>query len=204
MSSQKLQQREFVYPTGIEMVEGENYHQAQGYDVVYLKDEESPRYQFSIVASNEKLSRIFCWLSSLLPEEVSPILEIPSENILNSELCDVWVGSPIAKNTALDKFREFEEFFTNDGLVGFGLLSPKRDVELFLDEHKVIYIFSRSMDAPADILSMLGICPRAKLKHFTQLDHFHLSVSDSEKFAELANKLKKLFGLEWEESKEYS
>ena len=37
--------RAFRFPIGLEMIEGENYRQREGYDVTYLKDEELPRYQ---------------------------------------------------------------------------------------------------------------------------------------------------------------
>lgn len=71
--------RPFRYPVGVEMIEGENYRQREGYDVIYLKDDEFPRYQYTICAGADRTGEVFRGLAGLLPEKVRGVLEIPGD-----------------------------------------------------------------------------------------------------------------------------
>ena len=66
--------RAFRFPIGLEMIEGENYTQREGYDVAYLKDEECPRYQYTVALSADSAGGAFVELAALLPAEVRVVL----------------------------------------------------------------------------------------------------------------------------------
>ena len=199
--------RAFRFPIGLEMIEGENYRQREGYDVAYLKDEECPRYQYTVALSADSLGRAFVELAALLPAEVRVVLEIPGGKERGHDLCEVWTGPPRDRDLFVRAFREHEKLFANDGLVGFGAVSPDGLSELFLDEHKLIYFFTRDMDGPDAVLARLGVPAVPTVRHFSELGHVHMSLcgkGEGEPYWEVAEELTRTLGLECEETKEYS
>ena len=146
-------------------------------------------------------------LAELLPEKVRVVLEVPGGEDRGRDVCDVWTGPPTDRGLFARAFREHERLFVHDGLVGYGAVSPDGLTELFLDEHKLIYFFTRDMDGPDAVLARLGVPTVATVRHFSELGHVHSSLcgkGDGEPYWEVAEELRRTLGLEWEETKEYS
>lgn len=208
--------RPFRYPAGVEMIEGENYRQREGYDVIYLKDDDSPRYQYTIVAGADRTREVFGALAGLLPEKVRVVLEIPGEALEpdkdspdkgGHDCCDVWMSPPVDMAALAGAFDSHERLFAHDGMVGIGAVSPDGATELFLDEHKLIYFYAPDMDGADEALAALGIPARSVVRHFSELGHVHTGLSSKgagEAYWEVADELKRTLGLEWEETKEYT
>ena len=199
--------RSFEYPIGIEMIEGENYRQREGYEVVYLKDEELPRYQYTVAVSADSVGEAFRRLAGCLPGLVCVVLEVPGGEHDGRDVCEVWTGPPVKGDLLLRAFREHERLFVHDGLVGFGAVSEDGLSEVFLDEHKLIFVYTRDMDGPDAALAGLGVPAVSRLRHFSELGHVHTSLCGKGKgkpYWEVAEDLRRTLGLEWEETKEYS
>ncbi|MHC4250141.1 MAG: hypothetical protein ACYS9X_13515 [Planctomycetota bacterium] len=199
--------RAFRFPIGLDMLEGENYRQREGYDVSYLKDEELPRYQYTVAVGADSVGRAFLELAGCLPEEVRVVLEVPGGEERGRDVCEVWTGPPTRRDLFVRAFREHERLFVHDGLVGYGAVSADRLTELFLDEHKLIYFFTRDMDGPDAVLARLGVPALPRVRHFSELGHVHTSLcgkGEGEPYWEVAEELGRALGLEWEETKEYS
>lgn len=199
--------RAFSFPIGLEMIEGENYRQREGCDVTYLKDEELPRYQYTVVLGADSVGGAFLELANLLPAEVRVVLEVPGGEERGRDVCEVWTGPTTARDLFVNAFREHERLFVHDGLVGYGAVSADGLTELFLDEHKLIYFFTRDMDGPDAVLARLGVPAAKRVRHFSELGHVHTSLcgkGEGEPYWEVAEELRRTFGLEWEETKEYS
>ena len=203
--------RPFRYPVGVEMIEGENYRQREGYDVIYLKDDDSPRYQYTIAAGADRTAEVFGALAGLLPEKVRGVLEIPGEppgpDGDGRDCCDVWMGPPVERAALTGAFDSHERLFAHDGMVGIGAVSPDGTTEVFLDEHKLIYFYAPEMDGADEALAALGIPARSVVRHFSELGHVHTSLSSKgagEVYWEVADDLKRTLGLEWEETKKYT
>lgn len=216
--------RRFRYPLGVEMIEGENYRQREGYDVIYLKDEDPPRYQYAIAVSAEVVGETFLRLADLLPSRVSVVLEIPDADDPAGETCGVWTGPPVERDLFLREFRAHERLFVHDGLVGYGAVAPAcpepvaegsylpgpfsgGGAELFLDEHKLIYLYVPDMERADALLAALGVRALDVVRHFSELGHVHVSLSGEdagEPYWEAVETLKRVLGLQWEESKEYT
>jgi len=200
----------FRFPLGVELVEGENYRQRQGYDVVYLKDDETPRYQYTIAVSTASVADVFRRLAVLLGREVRAVLEIPGQDESAHEVCDVWMGRLVPREKFMRAFEAHEKLFVHDGMVGFGAISADGLRELFIDDHKLIYYYTPNMEEADKALAELALAPRNRLRHFSELAHVHVSLSGKgrkrrgEAYWEVAEELKRSLGLEWEESKEYS
>ncbi|MHC4504586.1 MAG: hypothetical protein ACYTFI_14880 [Planctomycetota bacterium] len=199
--------RLFRYPLGVEMIEGENYRQREGYDVIYLKDEDPPRYQYAIAVSAEVAGETFRRLAEVLPEQVCVVLEIPSAEDSSGQQCDVWTSPPVERDLFLREFDAHERLFVHDGLVGYGAVASDGMSELFLDEHKLIYLYVPDMEKADAALAAVGIRALDVLRHFSELGHVHVSLSGKgagEPYWEVADALKRALGLQWEESKEYT
>lgn len=197
----------FRYPLGVELIEGENHRQHEGYDVIYLKDEDPPRYQYAIAVSADVVGESFRRLAELLPAQVCVVLEIPSPEEPGGEMCDVWTSPPVERELFLQEFRAHERLFVHDGLVGYGAVAPDGSVEVFLDEHKLVYLYVPDMEKVDAVLAAIGIRALDVVRHFSELGHVHMSLSGKgagEPYWEAAETLKRVLGLRWEESKEYT
>lgn len=198
----------FQYPVGIEMIEGENYRQREGYDVIYLKDDDCPRYQYTVAASAERTAEVFRALLGLLPEEVCAVLEVPGPGPEGDgrDVCEVWMSPSVERNALLGAFDSHERLFVHDGMVGVGAVSPDGATEIFLDEHKLIYFYAPGMDGAEEALTRFGLSARSVLRHFSELGHVHVSLSSrgaGDPYWKVADEIKRTLGLELEETKEY-
>jgi hypothetical protein len=190
--------RAFRFPIGLEMIEGENYRQREGYDVTYLKDEELPRYQYTVALGADSVGGAFLELAALLPPEVRVVLEVPGGEDRGRDVCEVWTGPTTSRDLFISAFRGHERLLVHDGLVGYGAVSSDGLTELFLDEHKLIYFFTRDMDAPEAVLARLGVPTVKTVRHFSELGHVHMSLcgkGEGEAYWEVAEKLRRTFGL---------
>jgi hypothetical protein len=197
----------FRFPEGIEMIEGENYRQREGHDAIYLQDEEASRYQYTIAVSADRAAAVFRALAGLLTGSVCAVLEIPGPGEGHDDVCEVWSGKPAPREALLRAFADHERLFVHDGMIGFGAVSPDARMELFLDEHKLLYFYTPEMDEVDRVLDALGIPALRAVRHFSELGHVHVSLASrdaGEPGWEAVEKLKRRLGLEWEESKEYS
>jgi hypothetical protein len=198
---------QFRFPIGVEMIEGENYRQREGYDVIYLKDEDAPRYQYTIAVSAHRAAKVFVRFLRLLPDDVRAVLEVPGPEESNREICDVWMSRSISRSKLLRAFLDHQRLFVHDGMVGFGAISTDGMTELFMDEHKLIYYYAPDMDRADRALRELCLPGLPVVRHFSELGHIHVSLSGKqagEAYWEAAERLKKSLGLDWEESKEYT
>ena len=203
----RAEPREFVFPTGVQMAEGENYRQREGYDVTYLKDEETPRYQYAVAVGADRAGELFVRLAGLLPGLACAILEIPAPEGDSEDVCDVWMGEPVERERLLTAFKAHRHLLVNDGMVGFGAVSADGETELFIDEHKLIYLYVKNMEEADAALAEFGLTAQEVLRHYSELAHVHVSLSSGgagESYWDAAEDLKKALGLQWEESKEYS
>ena len=201
----------FRFPVGIDMIEGENYRQREGYDVIYLEDDDSPRYQYTVAAGADRTAEVFRALAGLLSEEVRVVLEIPGRlpgsDEGDGEVCEVWTSGPVPSRALLAAFDSHERLFVHDGMVGLGAVSRDGTTEIFLDEHKLMYFHAPEMDAADAVLAGLGLAARRSVRHFSELSHVHTSLASKgagEPYRKVAEELKGTLGLEWEETKEYS
>ena len=193
----------FKYPLGIKLAEGENYRQHECYEAEYLADEEYPRYQYTIAVSAERLPKLFKGLAGILPEEVSIILEVPGPE---EDSCDIWMSPFVGRAELLRIFRRHQGLLCNDGMVGYGAMNPDERVELFLDEHKMVYYYGPDMDPPDGVLGRLKVPYVKVLRHYSELSHVHYALAGEggEDYLGVAERLMKELDLEYQESRRYT
>ena len=197
---------DFEYPVGVELTEGENYRQREGYEVTYLKDDEFPRYQFTVAASARRVPQIFCKLGRLLPDRVRTICEIPGPPQGGKDVCEVYMSEDISLDEFLNAFEAHDHMFSHDGMVGFGAMSDDDHSEIFLDDHKIIYFYGIDLDGPENVLAECSVPCVRMLKHYSELSHIHNSLASrglGEDYIAVFEELKNAFAMKWQETKEY-
>jgi len=227
--------RGFVSPLGIRLVEGENYRQREAYEIRYLKDDDIPRYQFTIAISLRRAGALLRRLLRLLDSPVATIIEIPAPEDAEppdepaeddeggnedwrtderrerddemQDLCDVWMSQELDVRSVLRAFSDHEHLLLHDGLIGFGALSAKAHTELFLDDHKLIHLYTPDLESPEHILHDFGLAATDRLRHFSDLVHTHYSLSAlalGEDYVEVFDELRERLRLSWQDTREYT
>ncbi|MFO0895049.1 MAG: hypothetical protein U0574_08885 [Phycisphaerales bacterium] len=130
----------FALPLGIEPIGLKP--PTQGYTVDYREGtgEEPDHYAFHVVASHERIRGLVREAFSLLPQEVTPIVEIDSTDAYRQ--VDVFTGrEPIPLEDFLDVWDEFEPVLMEDASLGAGANAEDPFVEVFLDNWKGLLIY---------------------------------------------------------------
>jgi len=111
------------------------------------------RYVFDIVLDAQRVPHLVRHLLGLLPGRVYPILDILGSDAYRE--IDPYVSYDlIGLDAFTDTIKQFEPFFYEDGLVGFGAMSDEPFIYFFVDEHKIITIRC-TMDARARVEKIL-------------------------------------------------
>lgn len=110
----------------------------QGYTLTYQSGEnedEPDFYLFHVVVSHERVKEVVDAAFALLPQEVTPVLEIGSRDAYRS--VDVYVAEePVPLDDFLRTWYEFEEILLEDVCLGCGANSDDPWVEVFVDSWK--------------------------------------------------------------------
>ncbi|MBX3354854.1 MAG: hypothetical protein KF724_04055 [Phycisphaeraceae bacterium] len=143
----------FALPLGIEPVNLKP--PTQGFTIDYREGgQEGPdHYVFHVVASHERIRGLVREAFGLLPDEVTPIVEIDSTDAYRT--VDVFVGrEPIPLDEFLDVWDEFEPILMEDASLGAGANAEEPFVEVFLDNWKGLLLYV-PIDFRPDIERML-------------------------------------------------
>ncbi|MGI9014397.1 MAG: hypothetical protein ACR2GY_09125 [Phycisphaerales bacterium] len=138
---QRVSLGRFALPLGIVPVDLRE--PVQGYTVTYNpgENEEPDTYAFHIVVSHERLQPLLRDAFGLLPEEISPIIEVDSYDAYRT--VDVYIGredEPIERETFLAAWSQYEPLLLEDGAIGVGANSDEPFVEIFIDQWKALSI----------------------------------------------------------------
>ncbi len=97
------------------------------------------RYVYDIVISVERLPALLLQLLALMPPRVFPILDFIGHDEFRE--IDPYISyEQLGMDQLLDGTRQFEGFFYEDGMCGFGAMSEEPFFYLFVDEHKILTI----------------------------------------------------------------
>lgn len=95
------------------------------------------RYLYDIVISAERLEPLCRALLSLLPGRVYPILDVMGHDAYRE--IDPYVAYElVGLDRYTDALRRFRDFFFEDGMCGFGVMSEEPFIYLLVDEHKIV------------------------------------------------------------------
>jgi hypothetical protein len=138
--------------------------------------------------SRERLFDLFIDLLDPLGEVVDVVLETSHEagEGRHDDLYREQIDLPILKSILYD----FEDLLLDDGCTGIAVLNPRVPLEVQFDEHKLLVMYGRELDAFEDVLGEYRVRSSESIRFITEGEHVHSSTDDmSERFQELAYRL---------------
>ena len=97
------------------------------------------RYCFDAVVSSSRVVALTRSLLAMLPGRIYPILDVLG-NDAHREIDPYISYELIGTDRMIDDIRRFQDFFFEDGMVGFGAMSEDPFFYFFVDEHKIVTI----------------------------------------------------------------
>jgi hypothetical protein len=97
------------------------------------------RYVYDVVVPATRIGALWDQLFALMPGRVFPILDFIGHDAFR-EVDPYMAYEPVGKERVTDAIRRFRDFFFEDGMVGFGVVSDEPFLYLFVDEHKILTV----------------------------------------------------------------
>jgi hypothetical protein len=189
----------FDYPLGLQAAERTNFRQREGYEAAFLKDDETPRYRYSVILSANRIAKAIDLAFELLPPRLHVIIEESKFAEGEPPHVEVWSGQEMEKGVIRRVWEDHKELFVHDGMLGFGAANFDRAVEVFLDCHKILYIYSVDMEIPERIVRPLGLKFYKRLPHISDIGYDAVSLRElgqGEDYHEVLEELRTELGLD--------
>lgn len=122
--------------------------------------------------TQHRLLDLFFELIDRLGPVVDVVLE-SSHHVHNShkEMYREHIDTAVLKSILLD----FEDLLLNDGCTGIAVINPKKRQEVQLDEHKLLVMYGRPLDAFVATLIQEDVYPDKNIRFITEAEHVHSS-----------------------------
>ncbi len=197
--------QEFEFPAGIQMPQRSNFRQREGYEVSYLKDDDMPRYRYSMVLSAARIRTAMELVLDMMPPVVSLVIEESKLGGRDGPRVEVWASAEMRLDIARQVWNDHHHLFVHDAMVGIGLADSGAGLEVSLDCHKILYIYSAQMEPPEKIVQTLNLTYFKRLPHISDLGYAPLSLREldrGEDYAEVLEELRTELGLDLAEVRE--
>jgi len=137
----------FKFPLGVYPIEPMtpkagylmHFEPADGDDSEGEWEEWPDRYLFDAVLQSGRVESFVTHLLSMLPARIYPILDVLGRDA-HREIDPYISYELIGLDRVMDAVHKFRDFFFEDGLVGFGVMSEEPFFYMFVDEHKIVTI----------------------------------------------------------------
>src|SRR5262245_23014049 len=86
---------------------------------------------------------------------------------------DRFVSALVPSTEVADVFERYRFQILHDGMVGFGFYDPDSPFEAFLDDHKLLSLFSADLEPFESLLETLGVPHRTHVSSVLDLEHEH-------------------------------
>lgn len=135
--------------------------------------------------TRERLFDVFLDLLDPLGNEVDVVLESSHDGSKRDSYREQ-MDLPILKSLLFD----FEDMLLNDGCTGVAVLNPRAELEVQFDEHKLLIVYGRDLEAFEDVLTDCGLRGSDDIRFITEGEHVHSSSEDyREEYEQLAYRL---------------
>ncbi len=137
----------FKFPLGVYPIESMtpkagylmHFEPADGDDSEGEWEEWPDRYLFDAVLTASRVETLVIHLLNMLPSRIYPILDVLGRDAYRE--IDPYISYElIGLDRVMDALRKHRDFFFEDGLVGFGVMSEDPFFYLFVDEHKIVTV----------------------------------------------------------------
>lgn len=169
----------FAYSLGSYPVQ--DFPQDQGYMVCALSDEAGfgPRFEYEVLISVERLIELMVRLTALLPDEVYLIHESYPRNSSNKRI--YLTDSTLSRREFTRCLKSFARLWKDEGFISFGAFSYDPPIEVFINEHKTVMIYTPFTESTEEILTDFGLERFEVLEsYYMNVEHVHSSVADED------------------------
>lgn len=135
------------------------------------------RYVFDALVSSDRVEGLVRMLMTLFPGRVYPILDVLGHDEYRE--VDPFVSYElVGQERVADSIRRYRDFFFEDGLVGFGLMSEDPFMYVFVDEHKfvTVRVESEARGRVEELLGAFDLDERPELVGVDSVTHEHRGV----------------------------
>ena len=156
----------------------------EGYEWRFLPGSEDfdDQCEYRVVLSTDRVKAVFeAFLDELLADEVYALYEEASYDAFRES--DAYRSR---ETVPRERFRQawdtYGRFFIEDGKCGFGVLAYDPSIEVFIEEHGVIYV-ACGLELRArveDVLERQGVPERQELRSIENFEHQHRDILDVE------------------------
>jgi hypothetical protein len=169
---------EYVLPLGLHVDDGLGEPFDEGYEVHWRDAEDPPHYFFNAQVSVLRLERLVPAALRVLPTFCHAVLEVRrSDAEMEAEpegpSVDRYVSELLPRGEVLAVYDRYRFPLLHDGMVGFGAYDPSSVFEVFLDDHKLLSLFSPTMEPFEQLLASHRVPHRSDLHTLLDVDHEH-------------------------------
>jgi hypothetical protein len=165
----------------------QDFAQDEGFVINTVSSDEDfeARFEYEVFLSCERIVDLLVRLTALLPEEIYLILESYPHS--SSQKRIYLTDSTRSRGDFTRCLRRFSRLWRDEGFVSFGAFSYDPPVEIFLNEHKTVMIYTPYMESTDEILADFGLSRFEVLEaYYTNVEHVHSSIADTGPDGELS------------------
>jgi hypothetical protein len=169
---------EYVLPIGLHVDSPATSELSEGYEVRWRDGEDPPHYFFYAQLSVLRVGRLLDETLALMPERCRAVLELRrTDEEVDADPSrpaqDRFVSALMPREEVAAVLARYRFQILNDGMTGFGFYDPDSPLEVFLDDHKLLSLFSAQLEPFEGLLARLGVPNRERLDTVLDLSHEH-------------------------------
>jgi hypothetical protein len=167
---------EYVFPVGLHLDAPATAELAEGYEVRWRDGEDPPHYFFYAQLSVLRVERMLDEALALMPARCRAVLELrradeDADGAASAQ--DRYVSALVPREEVAAVLARYRFQILHDGMAGFGFYDPDSPLEVFLDDHKLLSLFSAGLEPFEGLLARFGVPHRERLDTVLDLSHEH-------------------------------
>lgn len=174
---------EHVLPAGLRLDDPGSVALEEWFETEWMDDGEEPsHYVFRVQVGALRVERLMSEALAALPDAVHAVLEVrrPVEELDNDPdgpAVRRWVSPVVPRDAVLRTWRRHAGVLVHDGMPGFGAWDPDTPLEVFLDDHKLLSLFSPQTEPFESLLRRHRVPEGKGLATVVDADHQHVSIA---------------------------
>jgi hypothetical protein len=169
---------QYVFPVGVHVAAAPAAALDEGYELHWRDEDEPPHYFFFAQLSVLRVERLLTSALEMMPERCHAALELrrPDERVEaepDGPAQDRFVSALVPRTEVADVFDRYRFQILHDGMVGFGFYDPDSPLEAFLDDHKLLSLFSAELEPFEELLASLDVPHKERIATVLDLEHEH-------------------------------
>jgi hypothetical protein len=169
---------EYVMPVGLHVETPGERELTEGYELRWRDDDDPPHYFFYAQLSVLRVERLLEQSLALMPARCHAVLELrhtdkEMEKDPDGPSQTRFVSPLVPRAEVAEVLGRYRFQILHDGMAGFGFYDPDSPLEVFLDDHKLLSLFSGELDPFEKLLASLCVPQCADLGTVLDLEHEH-------------------------------